>query len=52
MPKPKLGLKKNTGKAGTSLFGGVDLDSVWPKSKGPKGAKVQAYVRERYRQDG
>tara|TARA_Y100000310_G_scaffold337450_1_gene424551 strand:- start:839 stop:1003 length:165 start_codon:yes stop_codon:yes gene_type:complete len=54
MAKPKIGLKKTDG-AGSSMFSGVNLDSVWQggtKSKGPKNAKVQAYLKERERQDG
>ena len=55
MAKPKIGLKKTDG-AGSSMFSGVNLDSVWQggtKSKGKKkNAKVQAYLEERKRQDG
>ena len=54
MAKPKIGIKKTDG-PGSSLFSGVNLDSVWQgraKSKGPKNAKVQAYLKERQRHDG
>ena len=54
MAKKYIGLKKPNG-VGSSMFEGVDLDSVWQggtKSKGPKNAKVQAYINERKRQDG
>ena len=54
MAKKHIGLKKPNG-PGSSMFDGVNLDSVWGgiKSKGKKvNAKVQSYLEERKRQDG